>query len=281
MKISKLKHITTSILFFCVISSAKAYTPPQIQLANLYKEGIKLDQYLVSEKLDGVRAYWDGQQFISKSGIIIRTPKWYSETMPKEHLDGELWIGRNKFEEISAASRTKNPEDKVWKEIKFMIFDMPQHKGNFIERIAAAKKLIAESKTTHLQLIEQFKVVDHKSLMQHLNKIIKEKGEGLMLRKINAPYEAKRNDNLLKLKAYEDSEARVLSVNAGKGKYKGMMGSLTVINKEGVKFKIGTGFTTEQRKNPPHVGDIITYKFHGKTKKNTPKYPSFMRIYHE
>lgn len=281
MKISKLRQLSAVILFFCATSGAKAYTPPKIQLANIYKEGIDLRKYMVSEKLDGVRAYWNGKNFISKSGRIIRTPKWYLSKMPKQHLDGELWIARKKFEEISAAARTKVPNDKLWKTIKYMIFDMPQHSGDFNQRIEAAKQLVAKLKSKNIQVIKQFKITDHKALTNKLNKIVKAGGEGLMLRKIKSPYQAKRNNNLLKLKAYKDDEARVLSLIPGKGKFKGMMGSLIVKNKAGEKFKIGTGFTHKERKNPPKVGDIITYKYHGRTKKNKPKYPSFVRIYRE
>jgi len=85
----------------------------------------------------------------------------------------------------------------------------------------------------------------------------------------------------LKLKKYEDEEAVVVSYIAGKGRNKGRLGALVVKNEEGVVFKIGSGFSDAEGDTPPKIGDVITYKFIGKTKNKVPRFASYLRIRRE
>jgi len=266
--------LTSLSISFAQSSSQK----PEIQLANLYHKNIDVKNYLVSEKLDGVRAYWDGKKLISREGNIYNAPKWFIADFPKEHLEGELWIGRGKFEELSGIVRTEIPDDKSWKLVRLMLFDMPKHEGVFTKRLEAMKNLVANSGSKYLKVIEQSKVSTHQNLTKQLNEVVKNGGEGLMLHCDDSLYQAVRNDDLLKLKTFEDAEAVVIAHIAGEGKFTGMMGAMLVENKEKIRFKIGTGFTEEQRKFPPEIGTVITYKFFGKTKNNKPRFASFMRV---
>jgi DNA ligase-1 len=159
-----------------------------------------------------------------------------------------------------------------------MLFDMPKHEGVFTKRLEAMKNLVANSGSKYLKVIEQSKISTHQNLTKKLNEIVKNGGEGLMLHRDYSLYQAVRNDDLLKLKTFEDAEAVVISHIAGEGKFAGMMGALLVENKEKIRFKIGTGFTNSQRKLPPKIGAVITYKFFGKTKNNKPRFASFMRV---
>ncbi len=265
--------LTSLSISFAQSSSQK----PEIQLANLYHKNIDVKNYLVSEKLDGVRAYWDGKKLISREGNIYNAPKWFIADFPKEHLEGELWIGRGKFEELSGIVRTEIPDDEGWKMVKMMLFDMPKHEGVFTKRLEAMKNLVANSGSKYLKVIEQSKISTHQNLTKQLNEVVKNGGEGLMLHCDDSLYQAVRNDDLLKLKTFEDAEAVVIAHIAGEGKFTGMMGAMLVENKEKIRFKIGTGFTNSQRKFPPKVGSVITYKFFGKTKNNKPRFASFMR----
>ncbi|MFT5702782.1 MAG: DNA ligase-1 [Rickettsiales bacterium] len=252
-------------------------TFPPIQLANIYHSGIDLENYLISEKLDGVRVYFDGQNLISKRGNIYNAPKWFTQNFPKEVFEGELWIGKGKFAEASGIVRRKIP-DEEWKRIRLMIFDLPNHQGTFFERYESMKNLVIKSPSKYLQLVDQFKVKDEKELMDLLDDVVKNGGEGLMLHDRNSFYEAKRNDAIMKLKKFEDAEAKILKYFDGKGKYQGMMGSILVKNEEGRIFKIGGGFSDHDRQNPPKIGSIITYKFYGKTKNGKPRFASFLRV---
>ena len=274
-------------LFFIAIAVATTCyasqsTQPEIQLANIYHRDIDVTNYLVSEKLDGLRAYWDGKNLISKEGNIYNAPEWFTKDFPSEHLEGELWIGRGKFEETSGIIRTQIPNDQDWQKVHLMLFDMPKHKGTFSERLEAMKILVAnlhsKNLAKNLLVIEQFKIANHQALIKKLNEVTKLGGEGLVLHRQDSLYKAIRNNDVLKLKTFEDAEAKVLSRIAGKGKYEGMMGALLVENEEKIRFKIGGGFSDELRKNPPKIGSIITYKYFGKTNENKPRFASFLRV---
>lgn len=271
----KLKSL---LVFFFFLSAANAAETPKIQLANLYHEDIKLDEYLVSEKLDGVRARFDGEKLISRQGNIIKAPSWFLKNFPKTELDGELWISRGHFEEVSGIVRKEIPNEIEWKKVKLMLFDLPQSQEVFSVRYEEMQKLVKAAQNEHLQLIKQFEIPTHSELKKLLNSLTKSGAEGLMLHRKNSYYQAIRSDDILKLKTYEDAEAIVIAIIAGQGKFKNKMGALLVENDDKIRFKIGGGFSDEQRNNPPKIGTKITYKFFGKTKNNKPRFPSFMRV---
>jgi DNA ligase 1 len=252
---------------------------PKIWLAGSYeKYDADVKNYLVSEKLDGMRAYWDGKNLISRGGNKIMAPKWFVRKLPAQPLEGELWISRGAFEKVSGIARTKMPNDKDWRLIKFMVFDLPKSGKIFADRYEQMIKIATKANLDHLQIVEQFEIENEKGLLKKLEDIVRKGGEGLMLHKKTAKYQIGRSDNILKLKIFSDDEAVIIGYNAGKGKFKGMMGSLLVENNDGVTFKIGAGFTNEVRKNPPKIGSQITYKYYGKTKNNIPKFASFLRV---
>ena len=276
------KLFFTSFLFFFIffykdLCAAK----PEIQLANLYSKNINLDEFLVSEKLDGVRGYFDGEKFISRQGNVIKAPRWFTENFPHEVLDGELWIGRGKFELVSKIIRQESPDDRLWEDVHFMIFDLPKSSEVFSKRYEIMQQLVAKADSKYLKVINQFEIKDHETLEKLLKSTVKNGGEGLMLHKKTALYKAERNDDLLKLKTFEDAEGKVIAHIAGKGKYAGKLGALLIEieteNHQKIHFKIGGGFSDQQRKNPPAIGSVITYKFFGKTKNGTPRFASFLR----
>lgn len=275
----KTKLFLLNFLFlFHFTNFSYAKNSHQIQLANLYHKGINLDEYLVSEKLDGVRAYWNGQDFISKQGNKINAPKCFTINFPNQHLEGELWIDRGQFEAVAGVVKKEKASCNDWQDVKLMLFDLPKSKESFLQRYEEMKELVKNANSKYLYVIEQFKIANHQALEEKLKDVIKQGGEGLMLHKANSFYQANRNDDVLKYKAYEDAEAKVIEHIAGKGKYAGMLGAILVENEDGIRFKIGSGFSNEQRKNPPKIGSIITYKFYGKTKNNKPKFVSFVRM---
>ena len=264
------------IFFLCFFDVVFAQAP-QIQLANLYSEGSNLEEFLVSEKLDGVRGYWDGEKLISRQGNAINAPQWFVKNFPSEVLDGELWINRGSFEKVSQIIRCQTCDNEAWREVRFMIFDLPKSSEIFSKRYEAMKILAAQIDSKYLQVIDQFEVEDAEALKKLLNLTVKNGGEGLMLHRKNSLYVAKRTDDLLKLKTFEDAEAQVIAHVEGKGKNAGKLGALLVENQEKIRFKIGSGFSEEQRKNPPKIGSTITFKFFGKTKNGTPRFASFWR----
>ena len=248
--------------------------------------GEDLSGFVMSEKYDGVRAFWNGKILKTRNNKTINAPKWWLENLPKDILlDGELWSNRGEFQKILSIIKNEIPKDN-WKEIKFMIFDSPNfEKPNWnnkplSERLAPLKVYLANLEShPNIQIIEQIKVENNKDAFAFLEQIVNSGGEGIVLRMANAPYTSGRSKDILKLKKMRDSECKIISINEGKGKLKGIMGSVTcrdIFTKE--IFKIGSGFDINIRKNPPKIGTIITYKYQNLTNANKPRFPVFMRI---
>ena len=254
---------------------------PGLLLAKVYSDQEDLAQWWVSEKLDGVRAYWDGRQLISRQGNRFAAPAWFTAGFPDTPLDGELWMGRGTFDELSGTVRQQTPDDAQWRKVRYMVFDMPVPDLTFDERLARLTQLITEQGIGHLQLVKQYKVNNEQALMNDLEQVVARGGEGLMLHRGTSLYRAARSDDLLKLKTYEDAEAVVIAHLPGKGKYQGMMGALLVEMPDQRRFKIGTGFSDAQRADPPPIGSTITYKYFGKTSTQLPRFASFLRVRNE
>ena len=252
--------------------------PPSLLLAKTYREGIDLAQYWVSEKLDGVRAYWDGAALTSRKGNRFNAPPWFTEGFPRVALDGELWMGRGTFERLSGAVRRQHPDDAQWRDITFMVFDLPSSPAAFDGRLKRLRELFEANKSPHIALVEQFRVADHDTLMDTLNKVVAGGGEGLMLHRGSSRYTAGRTGDLLKLKTHEDAEAVVVGHLPGKGKFTGVLGALLVEMPEGRRFRLGTGFSNEERLEPPPLGAVVTYKYYGKTRNGLPRFATFLRI---
>ena len=247
-------------------------------LANIANADIDPTPYLVSEKYDGVRALWDGQTLRSRAGNVIAAPAWFVAKLPKQALDGELWIARGQFEKLSGFVRKNTPQDEEWRQIKYMIFELPDAPGTFAERYEQIKRIVAQANFPQLVAVEQFRLPDNAALKRKLAEIVQAGGEGLMLHRADAPYITGRNDALLKLKPLDDAEATVIGYVPGKGKYEGKMGALRVETPDGKRFQIGTGFTDAVRANPPAIGAQVTYTYRGFKKTGLPRFASFVRV---
>jgi len=249
-------------------------------LAKVYKQE-NVSEWWVSEKLDGVRAIWNGEKLHFRSGKLISAPDWFTENFPEQLMDGELWMGRGTFEKLSGIVRKIQPNHNDWRQVRYMLFELPEHQGTFTRRVRKMVKLTETLKISWLQPIPQIRLNSEDALLNMLDEIVTKGGEGLMLHRADSLYHSGRSDDLLKLKPWQDAEATVVEILPGKGKFIGMMGSLLVTDESGRRFRIGTGFSNKERRNPPDVGTVITYKFTGTTKKGLPKFTSFLRIYQQ
>jgi len=251
---------------------------PAVLLANELGPNIDPAKYLVSEKYDGVRAIWDGSKLRFRSGRTVSAPAWFITKLPPQPLDGELWLGRGRFEELSGIVRKTDPQDDEWGRIKYMIFELPGASGSFAERAQRIREIVAQAQSPQLIAVEQFRVANRAALKRKLDEVVGAGGEGLMLHLADALYITGRSDVLLKLKPLQDTEAVVIGHVPGKGKFAGMLGALRVQAPNGKQFLIGTGFSDDVRKNPPAVGKTVTYTYRGLTNTGLPRFPSYWRI---
>ena len=247
--------------------------------------------WLASEKLDGVRAYWDGENLLSRQGKKLNAPLSFTKNFPKFALDGELYAKKLKFEEIQATVMDKLPDEKAWQRLKFHIFDVPEANGGLLDRLEVLAKFLKNKPNENLIIIKQIKMRDNAQFLKFTEDIIVKGGEGAVVREPNTPYERKRSKNALKFKKFKDAECEVIAINKGSGKYVKFAGSLTCKAlggkddeekagepKTGTIFKIGSGLSDEKRQNPPKIGSIITYKFQNLTAKGKPRFPIFLRV---
>ena len=270
-----------SITLALLAAPAGAASQPELPaptLAGVYREGFDLTRYWVSEKLDGVRARWDGAALYSRRGNRLHAPPWFVEGFPAEPLDGELWLGRGTFEKLSGVVRRAVPDDDAWRGVRFMVFDLPAHPADFDGRLRRLRELFAGIASPRLGLVEQFRVADHTELLAALDRVVALGGEGLMLHDGRARYRAGRTNDLLKVKRHEDAEAVVVAHLPGRGKYAGLLGSLLVETPDGRRFRLGSGFSDEERRRPPPVGATVTYKHYGVTRNGIPRFASFLRV---
>lgn len=246
-------------------------------LAAPYRDEIDPAAYWVSEKLDGVRALWDGQVLRFRSGGRIPAPAWFVAALPPRPLDGELWIERRSFERLASAVRKQQPVDAEWRQVRYMVFDLPGEPGTFTQRIERIRE-IAAAGPPWLGAVEQFRVADRQALRRRLDEVVAAGGEGLMLHRADAGWVAGRSGVLLKLTPWLDAEARVVRHLPGKGRLQGLLGALEVEGADGRRFRIGSGFTDAQRQAPPPVGALVTYRYRELTARGLPRFPRFLRI---
>jgi len=266
---------------FTITAAVHAANAPALLLANELGPQIDPAKYLVSEKFDGVRALWDGRELRFRSGRSVNAPTWFIARLPAQQLDGELWLGRGQFENLSAIVRKTEAQDDEWRQIKYMIFELPNAPGTFAARAQRVREIVAETHWPQLVAVEQFRVADRVALKKKLDEVVRGGGEGLMLHRADALYVTGRSDALLKLKPLQDTEAVVIEHVPGKGKYVGIMGALRVRTPDGKVFLIGTGFTDEVRKKPPPLGTTITYTYRGLTKTGLPRFASYLGVREE
>ncbi len=237
--------------------------------------------FLVSEKLDGVRAIWDGSTLKFRSGRTVAAPAWFLAKLPKTPLDGELWLGRGRFDEVSGMVRKNQAVDADWQQINYMVFELPGGEGDFTMRYSRIRLLTWGAQWDRLQPALQVRIPTMEGIRSELKRVVAAGGEGLMLHRANSPYVTGRSDALLKLKPTADAEATVVGHVAGKGKFDGMLGALEVKTEDGQRFRLGTGFSDEQRKSPPAIGSIVTYTYRDLTPSGKPRFASFLREFKE
>jgi DNA ligase-1 len=231
----------------------------------------------LSEKLDGVRAYWDGGQFLSRQGNLFHAPDWFVAGLPDVPLDGELWLGRRKFQRAVSIVRRQDKSD-LWKELTYVVFDAPALNKAFEARLEYVQDCLSQHRPPHARAHEHARCQGLDHLRQELARLEALGGEGLMLRQAESRYEGGRSCTLLKVKSFHDAEARVLKHQEGSGRHKGRLGALLVELADGTTFAVGTGFSDAEREDPPPVDSVITFRYQELSEAGVPRFPSYVGV---
>jgi DNA ligase-1 len=248
----------------------------QIQKPKVYDDQ-NISGWYMSEKLDGIRAYWDGKQFLTKNGNRLHPPKKFIINFPPFALDGELWSKRDDFEFIQQTVLDSVPSND-WKKITYNIFEVPDSKGDFLNRLDKAKKWFEKHPNKYVNIIKQIKCKNENHLNTYLEEVIALKGEGVIIKDASLKYHTGRSPHILKVKKAQDMEGVVIGYNLKEDK---TLKSLQIQLSNGIIFNLGSGFSKIQRIAPPKIGSTVTFKYYGYTKKGKPKFASFLRIRHK
>lgn len=278
-KISRFGSVIKKIVLLVLFATAVFAGKPDLMLLKEYEDQ-NVTGWLMSEKLDGVRAYWDGKKLISRGGLELNAPAWFTENFPPFELDGELWSKRGDFERIVSIVKKKEPHD-GWKDLTYNIFDVPSANGGLMQRLSKLEYYLKLNQIEYISIIKQLTCKDETHLKSFLKEVEKMGGEGIVVRNPESKYATKRDSNVLKVKSFYDAECEVIAHNLGDGKNKNLLGSLTCKDEKGMTFDVGSGFSDAQRKNPPSLGEKITYKYQEITKGGKPRFPVFLRIKEE
>ncbi|BCN92706.1 ATP-dependent DNA ligase [Thiomicrorhabdus immobilis] len=268
----------------------KLKSKPDLMLLKIYQPGLEVSGWVMSEKLDGVRAYWDGKNLISRQGNVFNAPAWFTAEFPDFELDGELWLGRNQFAETVSIVRQQVPDNR-WSRITYNVFEVPGQQGNLMRRLKVVERFVNEKSAKYLKVIPQKAIIQDTDIQLELKRVLGLKGEGLVVRNPNLPYQTGRLDSVLKVKLKQDAECMVKGYSNGQGKYLGKVGAIicellpeqlsqlfpSLSDKNNITINIGSGLNDEQRIHPPKIGAIITFQYMGLTKHGLPRFPVFLR----
>ena len=252
-------------------------TKPPLLLAHAWDNEQDLTDWWLGEKLDGVRAYWDGQQFLSRQGNRFHAPAWFTVGLPRFPLDGELWLDRKRFQPTVSIVRRQDAGD-AWKQLSYVVFDAPAIERPFEGRQTALNQIVPHGGCRFARVLTQIRCTGSDHLRQELARIEALGGEGLMLRQPESAYVVGRSSTLLKVKTFHDGEARVIGHLPGTGRHKGRLGALLVELPQGTQFAVGTGLTDAERESSPGIGSVITFRYQELTDGGVPRFPSFVRV---
>lgn len=257
-------------------------------LASSYGPGVDPSGWIVSEKLDGVRAIWTGRELITRSGNVIKAPESLLSLLPSGVcLDGELWIGRGRFQELAGIVRSARTDEAAWSRVRFALFDAPEASGHYLERLKIVQGVAegvargitdqVDGSAPRLFALDQSLCSGRRDLEKKFRDIVKAGGEGLILRHPSAPYEGRRSPSLLKLKHLKSDDAVVIGHEPGKGRLEGLLGSLLLRWRDRV-ICLGSGIPSSLRITPPAPGAIVTFSFEGLTSSGLPRSASFLTL---
>lgn len=242
----------------------------------------------MSEKLDGVRAHWDGKQLSTRTGRPINAPQWLIDALPRFAVQGELWAGRGTFQRVSGTVRRSDPGLGLdWIGVKYMIFDAPSMSVRFESRIRCLDEYSQRHPSEHVEVIDQVRCTGRDHLHDMLETIIGDGGEGVMLVRGRGRW-LDDEEVIIKVKPVQDLDAIVVGYVNGNGRNADRVGAIIAETSEGssgdrggipaVRFRVGTGLSDAQRDTPPPIGSTIKVGHDSFTDRGIPRFPRLLGI---
>ncbi|TLS67227.1 DNA ligase [Mariprofundus erugo] len=265
-----------SWLLLLLLLPSSLQAAEEILLLKTWQPDQDVSGWLMSEKLDGVRARWDGQHLISRGGHRYHAPAWFTKDFPPFAVDGELWSKRGDFEQILSIVLRQHPHD-GWKQLALHVFEVPDQAGGLPERLQRLTNHLTAHPSPYLKIIRQLPCKDNRHLQRFMQQLVARGAEGVVVRNPLAPYQTGRSNGALKVKPYFDQECTVIDYKPGKALPAGQTGSLLCRLDNGVEISIGSGLHQQLRTAPPPQGQRITFKYYGLTAKGVPRHPVFLR----
>ena len=221
----------------------------------------------LSEKLDGVRAVWTGEVLRSRNGNRFHAPAWFTNALPSgTWLDGELWLGRGRFQETAGIVRKATPVDAEWHALRFHVFDAPKAPEPFEQRLAVCSSILRGCPVARVVPHWACKGRDH--LAAELQAVLASGAEGLCLRRADSAYREGRSPDLRRLKGAETEEAAFV----------GLQGNALLCRWQGLDVRLGGGLAESFKRRPPHVGARVTFRFKGRFDSGLPREPVFVSV---
>ena len=268
-------------------------------LAHVYTDETQIDwsqPVYIQPKLDGVRCIFTKDGAFSRTGKrfmnvkhIERALQFVWEKFPELILDGELYNHELKddFEKIISLVRKQTPTETEQVEardlIQFNIYDVWMEVSDYRKRFKFLVRTLAGGLTR--TKFPQWRIHDtHNCATPAMVKVMHErflkKGyEGSIIR-LNGKYEQKRSKNLLKVKDFSDSEAKIINWVEGKGKRRGTIGKFIAIDSNGIEFgmPVMDKFKYLQEnfnEMKTWIGKTATFTYFERTKRGSYRHPLF------
>ena len=271
-------------------------------LAHVYTDQTQIDwdqPVYMQPKLDGVRCIFTkdgafsrtGKRFMNVKHIELELQGLFKQ-QPHLILDGELYNHKlkNDFEKIISLVRKQKPTDTDRLDaqhlVQFHVYDYTGQKPNLLENLKYKGRQdnltcsdiycpsICYTDTRRVATPAMIKVLHDKWLDMGY--------EGSIIR-LNGEYEQKRSKNLLKVKDFSDSEAKITGFVEGKGKRIGTIGKFIAVDSQGMQFgmPVMDKFKYLQdnfKEMQTWIGKIATFTYFEKTKRGSYRHPLFKAI---
>ncbi|KRX09813.1 Nucleic acid-binding, OB-fold [Pseudocohnilembus persalinus] len=248
-------------------------------LAQKYEKDFDPTGWIMSEKMDGVRGFWNGHNMYSRNKNLFWVPEFWKKNFPKCQMDGELWTKRADFQKcVSIVKRQKSSIEEEWKNVKYVVYDLPGLNKPFKQRVKVMKEILSKIDNPYLVVHPQIECESQEHLEEELAGILGNGGEGIMIRDPESIYEAVRSKSLLKVKVMHDEEATIIGYEQSTTR-PSLLGAYVCKSKDGIEFKIGQGLTDQMRMNRLKKGTVVTFKYQNKTGSGKPRFPVFLRKY--